>query len=140
VGFRGSACGSTRAHLSVPVGGRAWRGESSSSRTSQSPLGYQPITVAAWTMETRAFPAVPDRTEPGPETAVRGGQLRALDRALEDADLMTQREDLELKAARVRNEAPRKAKTAVRTGPKRKRLMSDNSQFINLIGVCGNHR
>jgi hypothetical protein len=35
-----------------------------------------------------------DRTEPGPETAVCGGELRALDRALEDADLMTQREDL----------------------------------------------
>jgi len=39
-------------------------------------------------------PAVPDRTEPGPETAVRDGELRALDERSEDADLMAQREDL----------------------------------------------
>jgi alpha-N-arabinofuranosidase len=38
VGFRGSACRSTRARLSVPAGGQAWRGESSSSRTSQNPF------------------------------------------------------------------------------------------------------
>jgi len=40
----------------------------------------------------------------------------------------------------ARKEAPREAKTAVRTGAKRKRLVSDNSQFINLIGVYANHR
>ena len=34
---------------------------------------------------------------PGPETALRGGVPRALDRALEDADRMTQGEDLQLK-------------------------------------------
>src|SRR5262249_58234242 len=36
-------------------------------------------------------------------------------------------------------EAPREAKTAVRMGAKRKRLVSGNSQFINLIGVYANH-
>ena len=32
-----------------------------------------------------------------------------------------------------------KAKEAVRTGPKRKRLVSDNSQFINLIKIYERH-
>jgi hypothetical protein len=45
-------------------------------------------------METRASQPFQTETEPGPETAVRGGEVRTLDRALEDADLMTQREDL----------------------------------------------
>jgi hypothetical protein len=36
---------------------------------------------------------------------------------------------------RLRNEALRKAKKAVKTGPKRKRLMDDKPQFIRLIGV-----
>ena len=40
----------------------------------------------------------------------------------------------------MRNEAPRKAKTAARAGQKRKRLVSDKSQFINLIEVYGNHK
>ena len=44
--------------------------------------------------ENAGFLVVPDRTEPDPERAVSGGELGALDRALEDADLMTQREDL----------------------------------------------
>jgi hypothetical protein len=48
------------------------------------PLRCQPITVAAWMMETRALQPFQTETEPGPETAVRGGELRALDRALED--------------------------------------------------------
>ena len=55
---------------------------------------------------------------------------------------MAQGQNLQLKAARLRNEALRKAKKAVRTGPERKRLVSDVSQCINLIGVYGrdNHR
>jgi hypothetical protein len=40
----------------------------------------------------------------------------------------------------VRKEAPREEKTAVRAGAKQKRLVSGNSQFINLIGVYANHR
>ena len=44
--------------------------------------------------ENAGFPAVPDRTEPGPERAVSGGEFRALDRALEHADLMAQGKDL----------------------------------------------
>ena len=43
------------------------------------------------------FPAVPDRGDPGPEKAVRGGQLGAFYGALEEADLMAQGEDLQLK-------------------------------------------
>src|SRR5215831_9995722 len=39
----------------------------------------------------------------------------------------------------MRKEVPREAKTAVRMGPKRKRLVSDNSQSISLIGVYANH-
>jgi hypothetical protein len=35
------------------------------------------------------FPALPDREEPCPEKAVSGAQLRALDGALEHAELMT---------------------------------------------------
>jgi len=42
------------------------------------------------------FPAVPDRGEPCPEKAVGGAQLRALDRTLEHAELMTQGQDLQL--------------------------------------------
>jgi len=42
------------------------------------------------------FPTVPDRGQPRPETAVRGGQFGALDRALQDTDLMAQGEDLQL--------------------------------------------
>jgi len=34
------------------------------------------------------LPAVPDQGEPCPEKAVSGAQLRALDRALQHADLM----------------------------------------------------
>ena len=43
------------------------------------------------------LPAVPDRGQPGPEKAVRGGQLGALDGTLEDADLMAQSKDFQLK-------------------------------------------
>src|SRR5262249_47431831 len=52
------------------------------------------------------------------------------------ADSNTRRTTSRPTAARVRNEAPRKAHKAVRTGTKRKRRVSDNSQFINSIGVC----
>ena len=45
------------------------------------------------------FPTVPDRGQPRPETAVRGGQFGALDRALEDTELMAQGEDLQLEGA-----------------------------------------
>src|SRR5215467_6670466 len=44
--------------------------------------------------ESAGFPVIPDRTEPGPEKAVSGGELEALDGALEHADLMAQGEDL----------------------------------------------
>ena len=53
---------------------------------------------------------------------------------------MTERTNLELKRSRLRNEAMAKAMTALRMGPTRKRRMSGNSQFINRIGVCENHR
>jgi hypothetical protein len=43
------------------------------------------------------FSAVPDRGDPGPEEAVRGGQRGAFYGALEAADLMAQGEDLQLK-------------------------------------------
>ena len=34
------------------------------------------------------FPTVPDRGQPRPDSAIRGGQFGSLDRALEDTDLM----------------------------------------------------
>jgi len=81
------------------------------------------------------FPTVPDRGEPCPKKAVSGAQLRALDRALKHAELMTQGQDLQLEGRRLRNEDPREAKKAIRTAPKRKRLKGDKPQFIRLIGV-----
>jgi len=44
-----------------------------------------------------SFPPVPGGGEPSPEEAVSGGQLGAPDRTLEDSDLVTQSEDLQLK-------------------------------------------
>jgi len=42
------------------------------------------------------LPIVPDRTQPSPQESIRRGQLRSLDRALQNAELMAEREDLEL--------------------------------------------
>jgi transposase-like protein len=43
------------------------------------------------------------------------------------------------RGAGPKNEAPRNATKAVKTGPKRKRWISGNSQFINLIGISEKH-
>src|SRR5262245_6090114 len=71
---------------------------------------------------------------------VRGGQLRALDGTLEDADLMAQSEDFQFEA-RHGSETKRRGR---RTRPLErarngKRWISDNSQFINLIGDYERH-
>jgi hypothetical protein len=47
--------------------------------------------------EDAGFPAMPDRGEPTPQKAVTGGQLWTFDRTLEDADLMAQGQNLQLK-------------------------------------------
>ena len=43
-------------------------------------------------------------------------------------------------AARLRKVAESEAMTAVSKGPRGNRMMRDNSQFINLIRICENHR
>jgi hypothetical protein len=47
--------------------------------------------------EDAGLPIVPDGAQPGPEEAIRQGQFRSLDGALQNAPLMAEREDLELK-------------------------------------------
>jgi hypothetical protein len=47
--------------------------------------------------EDPGTPILPDRTEPCPEESIRGRELRPLHRALQNTDLMTKRDDLELK-------------------------------------------
>jgi hypothetical protein len=69
-----------------------------------------------------------------------GGQFRSLDGALENATLMAESEDFKLHAARLRNEAKAGSKgwtTGARMGIEGKK---DNSQFINQIAFCENHK
>ena len=47
--------------------------------------------------EDPGTPILPDRTEPCPQESIRGRELRPLHRALQNTDLMTKRDDLELK-------------------------------------------
>jgi hypothetical protein len=46
--------------------------------------------------EDPASPILPDGTEPSPQEPIRRHQFRALHRALENSDLMAQRENLKL--------------------------------------------
>ena len=43
-------------------------------------------------------------------------------------------------AARLRNEAESEVISAVNKCPNGNRIISDNPHFINMIGICGNHR
>ena len=43
------------------------------------------------------LPIVPDGAQPGPQQAIRRCQFRSFDGALQNADLMAESEDLELK-------------------------------------------
>ena len=43
------------------------------------------------------LPIVPDRAQPSPQEPIRWGQFRSLDGALQNAELMAKRKDLELK-------------------------------------------
>src|ERR687895_750202 len=63
----------------------------------------------------------------------------ALHRALKDSDLVAQGEISNWSAARLRNEAASAAMSAVNRCPNGNRTMSDKLQFINLIGICGEH-
>ena len=47
--------------------------------------------------EDPGTPIFPDRAEPCPQESIRGRELRPLHRALKNTDLMTKRDDLELK-------------------------------------------
>ena len=59
------------------------------------PFRCQPMTVAALTIKT--LPIVPDGAQPGPQQAIRRCQFRSFYGALQNAELMAEREDLELK-------------------------------------------
>ena len=48
--------------------------------------------------EHTKLPTLPDAAKPRPQDAISRGQLRALHRPLQDADLMTERENLKLKS------------------------------------------
>ena len=76
------------------------------------PLRCQPMTVEAFMMKTPDLPILPDGTEPGPQESIRGRQLRALHGALKNADLMAQRENLQLK----RRTAPKRGEQVVAFG------------------------
>jgi len=47
--------------------------------------------------EDAGLPVVPDRAQPGPQQSIRRGQFGSLDGALQNAKLMAESEDLELK-------------------------------------------
>ena len=85
------------------------------------------------------LPVVPDGAQPGPQQAIRRGQFGSFDGALENAELMAESEDLELKHPRLRTEAKTAAERADNRCPPGKRRGNGNSQFINQIGVCENH-
>jgi hypothetical protein len=55
------------------------------------------------------LPVVPDGAQPGPEEPIRRSQFRSLDGALQNGELMAEREDLELKRGfgRKRKRKPR---------------------------------
>jgi hypothetical protein len=52
---------------------------------------------------------------------------------------MAQGEDLQLKGGTSPKRGAEEGERAVRTGPKRRRLLSDNSQFTNLIRIYERH-
>ena len=57
-----------------------------------------PCDDGLWPDDDQDIPPVaPDLGQPCPELSIRGGQLRALDGALQNAELMTESQDLNLK-------------------------------------------
>jgi hypothetical protein len=66
-------------------------------------------------------------------------QRRVSPAALKDSELVAQRENLQLERSTLRNEAEREAISDVNKCPNGNRIISANSQSINMIGICGNH-
>jgi hypothetical protein len=60
------------------------------------PCRCQPMTVAALTIKTLDCQSFPDRAQPGPQQSIGRSQFRSFDGALENAELMAEREDLKL--------------------------------------------
>ena len=54
------------------------------------------MTVSGLTMTRADRQSRPETTEPCPEEPIGGGQLRSLHRALQDTQLVTERQDLKL--------------------------------------------
>jgi hypothetical protein len=54
------------------------------------------MTVAALTIKRLGLPVVPDRAQPGPQPPIRRCQFGSLDGALQNAELMAEREDFQL--------------------------------------------
>jgi hypothetical protein len=98
-------------------------------------LRCQPMTVSGSTMinAERQF------RQACPEKPVRSDQLRPLDRALENIELVPKREHLNLKGGTAAKAIPRRCENGhnAEAGVKKQRKL--NSQCINHIGICENH-
>ena len=88
--------------------------------------------------ERPGFPVPPSGREPGPKESIRWRQFRALHRALQNADLVTQRENLQLECSAAPKQPESEAMSAVIKGPNGSRTMSDTAHFINAIAVYEN--
>jgi hypothetical protein len=80
-------------------------------------------------------------TEPRSRQNIIGGhEFRPLHGALKDSELVAQRENLELERSTAAKRGAIEAISAVNKCPNGNRIISDNSQSINMIGIFGNHR
>jgi hypothetical protein len=70
---------------------------------------------------------------------INDSQFRPLHRAMQDAESVTESEDLRLKGRTAAKPTKRDAKNAENTGAGENRRRKDNSQFIKQIKICGNH-
>ena len=61
------------------------------------PFRCQPITVEALMIKTLDCQSFQDCAQPSPQEPIRRGQFGSLDGAMEDAELMAEREDLKLR-------------------------------------------
>jgi hypothetical protein len=89
--------------------------------------------------EDTGAPVFPNGRQPNPQESIRGRQFRPLHGALQNAELMTEGEDLKLSAARLWNDAKRVANSAEHAGKHGNRRKNINSESISQIRVYENH-
>ena len=96
VGFRGSWCESTRAPLWARPVSPAYRVGPSRPRTAKA-LPVPTDDGRRFDDKDAGLPVFPDGAKPSPQESIRRSQFRSLAGALENAELMAESEDLELK-------------------------------------------